>query len=131
MLTNAMHVEGRHCVRRVCPPCHCHAVVLLRRTAICRAATATVAVSSGEQASYDQEQRIWFGNDGPPTQMRVLFGMISWCNQTAGFTPQVRYHCRRKRLVCCPCVAESVSCALRASVAGQGRGNGLHLLCSS
>ena len=61
---------------------------------MCCAATATVAVSSIE-ASYSQEQRVWFGNDGPPSKMRVLFGMISWCNQTAGFTAQVRFHWRK------------------------------------
>ena len=60
------------------------------------AATATVAVSSIEP-SLSQFQRAWFGNDGPPSQMSVLFGMISWCNQTAGFTPQVH------RAVCALC----------------------------
>ena len=53
------------------------------------AATATVAVSSIE-ASFSQEERVWFSNDGPPTQLRVLFGMVTWCNQSAGFTAQVR-----------------------------------------
>ena len=61
----------------------------LRDHAFCCAATATVVVSSIE-ASYDQQQRVWFNNDGPPAKMRVLFGMISWCNQTGGFTAQVR-----------------------------------------
>ncbi len=47
-----------------------------------------MAVTSIEP-SLSQEQRTWFGNEGPPAQMSILFGMISWCNQTAGFTAQV------------------------------------------
>ena len=78
------------------------------------------------EASYSQEERIWSGNDGPPTKMRVLFAMISWCNQTAGFTAQARCHgLKRVALSSCSTALTLSRCALTGKCHSRGRGQAM------